>query len=64
MKELGLGPQPLVEASAAWAVPVSAGVIGVVLGPAAVADRTTATQPAGAASQDVGHGFTLLVIET
>ena len=63
VRELGLGPQTLVEATAARTVPVAAGVVGVVLGSTAVADREVATQPAGAASQDVGDGLALLVIE-
>jgi hypothetical protein len=58
----GLGPQTLVEAPAAWTVPVAAGVEGVVLGSTAVADRAVA-QPAGAARHDVSGGLALLVIE-
>ena len=61
--ELGLGPQTLVEAAAARTVPVAAGVVGVVLGSTAVADRAVSPQPAGAASHDVGSGLALLVIE-
>jgi hypothetical protein len=61
--ELGLGPQTLVEAAAARTVPVAARVVGVVLGSTAVARSHVPTQPAGAASQDVGGGLALLVIE-
>jgi hypothetical protein len=61
--ELGLGPQTLVEAAAARKVPVAAGVVGVVLGSTAVADRVVPTQSAGAASHEVGGGLALLVIE-
>ena len=63
MWKLGLGPQPLVEPTAARAVPVAAGVVGVVFGPAAIADREVAAQPAGTASEDVGNCLALLVIE-
>jgi hypothetical protein len=63
MRELGLGPQTLVEAPAAWTVPVAAGVEGVVLGSTAVADRAVATQPTGAPRHDVSGGLALLVIE-
>ena len=59
----GLGPQTLVEAAAARTVPVAAGVIGVVLSSTAVADRVVSPQPTGGASQDVGGGLALLVIE-
>ena len=61
--KLGLGPQPLVEATAARAVPVAAGVVGVVACSAAVAERDVSTQSAGAAGQDVSDGLGLLVIE-
>jgi hypothetical protein len=63
VRDLGLGPQTLVETTAARAVTVAAGVVGVVLGSTAVADRTMATQAAGAASQDVGNRLALLVVE-
>jgi hypothetical protein len=63
VRELGLGPQTLVETAAARTVPVAAGVVGVVLGSTAVTAREVAAQPAGAASQDVGYGLALLVIE-
>jgi hypothetical protein len=61
--KLGLGPQPLVEATAAGAVPVAAGMVGVVACSAAVAERDVSTQSAGAAGQDVSDGLALLVIE-
>jgi hypothetical protein len=51
--KLGLGPQTLVEATAARTMPVAAGVVGVVACSAAVAERDVSTQPAGAAGQDV-----------
>jgi hypothetical protein len=63
VRELGLGPQTLVETPAAWTVPVATRVEGVVLGSTAIADRAVATQPAGAASHDVSGGLALLVIE-
>ena len=64
MWKLSLGPQPLIEPAAARAVPVAAGVVGVVLDPAAVADREVAAQPAGTAGEDVGNRLALFVIET
>jgi hypothetical protein len=61
--KLSLGPQPLVEATTARAVPVAAGVVGVVARSTAVAERDVATQSAGAAGQDVGNGLALFVVE-
>ena len=43
MRDLGLGPQTLIETTAARTVPVAAGVVGVVLGSTAVTQREVAT---------------------
>ena len=53
--ELSLGPECLIEAATARAVPIPAGVAGEVGVSAAVADSDVSTEAAGAASQDVGR---------
>jgi hypothetical protein len=63
VRELGLGPQTLVEAAAAWAVPVAARVVGVVPRSAAIAEGEVSPQPACATGQDVGYSLAPLVIE-
>ena len=64
VRDLGLGPESLVEATAARAVPVATGVVGVVDGAAAVADGAVPAQAAGTAGEDVGDRLGLVVVET